>query len=75
LGKLQAWREQFWKIVLLKIKMADKQSNQGKSQEITPEMVQQVAEKVYQMLLLEMSVAHDRQRPGKSKVQYQKRGR
>jgi hypothetical protein len=55
--------------------MADKQSNQGKSQEITPEMVQQVAEKVYQMLLLEMSVAHDRQRPAKRQAQYCKRGR
>lgn len=55
--------------------MADDQSNQGKSQEITPELVQQVAEKVYKMLLLEMNVAHDRQRPTNRQVQYHKRGR
>ena len=56
--------------------MADKQqSNQGKSEEITPEMVRQVADKVYKMLLLEMSVAHDRQRPNNRQAQYHKRGR
>jgi hypothetical protein len=55
--------------------MADKQSNQGSSQEITPEMVRQVADKVYKMLLLEMSVERDRQRPANRQVQYHKRGR
>ena len=56
--------------------MADSnQSNQGKAGEITPEMVQQVAEKVYKMLLLEMSVARDRQRPNYRQAQYHKRGR
>jgi hypothetical protein len=55
--------------------MADKQSNQGNAQEITPEMVQQVADKVYKMLLLEMSVARDRHRPNNRQAQYHKRGR
>lgn len=56
--------------------MADKnQSNQGKSEEITPEMVREVADKVYKMWLLEMNVERDRQRPTNRQVQYHKRGR
>jgi hypothetical protein len=55
--------------------MAENQSNQNASQEITPEMVQKVADKVYKLLLLEMNIERDRNRPSNRKVQYQKRGR
>jgi hypothetical protein len=56
--------------------MADNnQADQGNGEKITPEMVQQVADKVYKMLLLEMNVERDRQRPANRQVQYHKRGR